>query len=448
MREKVKIIDLNAHIENVKCEIHAESNCTKALISFQNLGFGDITAIKFIATGYNTFGDIVKINNNDKFYIIIQDICIEKNGIADNLKVTLPSDEIRKLELSEYQICYKDNSVSTYTGTKFFEAHLMMYEKNIDEEYKVLQALRTKFNDHISYAPVQLEDGWICSCGRYNASNSTSCSLCQCDKNELIRCIQEDMREALISEYQNAQRLEAQKVAQEAKEKQKAKKKKIIKIAIITVISVIIAIVLGRALTLASRTTYNSEQEMKDELQGTYTYYDPSTGKANRQLVISGDKAIYKWSSWAFSDMDVDIREWDYKNGKIHTFEDIVVLASGDLKDDDGDLFKKGGRLTKNSPYDNFESAYTSLKISNVNLSSNSSYEVCTGTIKNTGSKTYSFVKVKGSFKNSSGEVIDTDWTYAVGSEGLAPNESKTFRLSVPENYEIKKCSVSIIDYD
>ena len=95
-----------------------------------------------------------------------------------------------------------------------------------------------------------------------------------------------------------------------------------------------------------------------------------------------------------------------------------------------------------------YESAYSVLKISGVKVTTNSSYTVCTGTITNNGKKTYEFVKVKGSFKNSSGTVIDTDWTYAVGSEGLAPGESKTFRMSVPKDYDIKSCSVSITDYD
>lgn len=90
----------------------------------------------------------------------------------------------------------------------------------------------------------------------------------------------------------------------------------------------------------------------------------------------------------------------------------------------------------------------TVLCFSNVQVSHNSSYTVCNGTITNKGNKTYSFVEVKGKFQNSSGEVIDTDWTYAVGSEGLEPGESKTFRLSVDKNYDINKCVMEVIDYD
>ena len=68
------------------------------------------------------------------------------------------------------------------------------------------------------------------------------------------------------------------------------------------------------------------------------------------------------------------------------------------------------------------------------------------GTVTNKGIRTYDFVEIKGIFKDSYGNVVDTDWTYAVGSEGLAPGESKTFNMSVPKDYSITDCTISIID--
>lgn len=94
------------------------------------------------------------------------------------------------------------------------------------------------------------------------------------------------------------------------------------------------------------------------------------------------------------------------------------------------------------------ESAESVLNFSGINITHNSSYTVCSGTITNNGSRTYSFVEVKGKFQDSFGNVVDTDWTYAVGSEGLEPNESKTFRISVDKNYDIEKCVMEIIDYN
>lgn len=93
------------------------------------------------------------------------------------------------------------------------------------------------------------------------------------------------------------------------------------------------------------------------------------------------------------------------------------------------------------------ESAEDVLSFSSMNIEHNYSFTVCTAKITNNGRKTYSFVKVKGKFKDSSGNVINTDWTYAVGSEGLAPGETKSFRLSVDKSFSIKSCSLEIMDY-
>lgn len=94
------------------------------------------------------------------------------------------------------------------------------------------------------------------------------------------------------------------------------------------------------------------------------------------------------------------------------------------------------------------ENAVLVLKVSNIKIDHNSIYTTCNGVITNNGYNTYTFVQIKASFKDSSGTVLDTDWTYAVGSEGLAPGESSTFVFSVPKNYKITDCSISLIDYD
>lgn len=94
------------------------------------------------------------------------------------------------------------------------------------------------------------------------------------------------------------------------------------------------------------------------------------------------------------------------------------------------------------------EKAEDVLEFSSNIISNNSSYTVCNSTITNRGNKTYSFVEVKGKFKDSTGSILDTDWTYAVGSEGLAPGESATFRLSVKKNINISKCDFEIMDYN
>lgn len=106
--------------------------------------------------------------------------------------------------------------------------------------------------------------------------------------------------------------------------------------------------------------------------------------------------------------------------------------------------------MPSTSPQYNYkpEVAEDVLSFSDISVTKNSSYTICNATITNNGKKTYTFIEVKGKFKNSSGTILDTDWTYAVGSEGLAPGESASFRLYVDKDTNIVKCDLEILDYD
>lgn len=88
------------------------------------------------------------------------------------------------------------------------------------------------------------------------------------------------------------------------------------------------------------------------------------------------------------------------------------------------------------------------LKISDVKVYSEYSFTFAEGSLTNNSSSTVKYVKLKGSFKSRLGTVIDTDWTYAVGSEGLAPGETCKWKISVAKDYDITDCDVTILDND
>lgn len=88
------------------------------------------------------------------------------------------------------------------------------------------------------------------------------------------------------------------------------------------------------------------------------------------------------------------------------------------------------------------------LKISNVKVYSEHSYTYVEGTLTNNSDTTVKYVKIKGAFKSVPGTVIDTDWTYAVGDEGLAPGETCKWKMMVTKDPAIKFCDVTIFDYD
>ena len=88
------------------------------------------------------------------------------------------------------------------------------------------------------------------------------------------------------------------------------------------------------------------------------------------------------------------------------------------------------------------------LEVTRLYLSSTGNYYYAEGTVKNNSSSTVSYVKVKCAFMDNSGNVIDTNWTYAVGSEGLAPGESKKWEMMVSYDRKIDKCRATILYFN
>lgn len=444
MKTVQKTIDINAHIENLQCEVSADNGNAIAKISFTNLGYGDITAIKLNACGYNSFGDIVPVNGKDKFFLIIQDITIGKNEIATNLKAKLPNPDMKKLDLVECQICYADDTVASYDGDNSFTFEL----EKIDNPEQ-LSALHKLYDENAKFKPKDFEQGWICSCGRFNKHDKNVCSLCNKNKADTIKTCSDENLKKLVEEYKISEEKDKQAREAEQARLEKEKKKRNILIGISVVLAIVFCCFVGHSITMSKRTTYSSVEEMKDALEGTYTAYTGYNGEARKQIVIKDGQYKYVYKSLEDNDIYSDI-DFYPSQGKIHTFEDLIVTKTGDL--DDGDcIFEKGGYMSTKDDYSSSytsESGYSVLKISDLTWDNNSSYNVCTGKVKNTGKKTYYFVTVKGSFKDSSGNVLDTDSTYAVGSEGLSPGESSSFRLSVKRDYDITDCSVSILDFD
>lgn len=106
-----------------------------------------------------------------------------------------------------------------------------------------------------------------------------------------------------------------------------------------------------------------------------------------------------------------------------------------------------------NGSYNDYYSSGTdksiglSLKVDSIKTSGSYTYVYCT--VTNVSSKyvatRYRYVKVKALFKNYSGSIVDTDWTYAVDSTWLEPGESKTFYYMV-KNTNVKSATLSFVD--
>lgn len=216
--EKVTLkFDINAHIADISYTIKCSDNGATATIKFENITSSTISAIKFSAKGYNSFGELITIDGKDSFVLLIQDLSVESNHYSPDCVINLPDNNIRKLELSEYQICFVNGDIMQYQGECLREYAVDAYT---DAEKDKVAALKNKFGIQFKYTPLQTPDGWVCGCGRFNLGDAQQCSCCGTQKLDLFKSIEPETLDNLVTTHEN-------KVA-ESKRKTQANAKRII----------------------------------------------------------------------------------------------------------------------------------------------------------------------------------------------------------------------------
>lgn len=88
------------------------------------------------------------------------------------------------------------------------------------------------------------------------------------------------------------------------------------------------------------------------------------------------------------------------------------------------------------------------LRFEKTELTSKGDYTYFYGTVKNYGSKTYRFVKVRAVYKDINQNVLTTDSGYAVGAEGIRPGESVQFEIMTKVRGDVEYGTIEIYDYD
>ena len=73
-------------------------------------------------------------------------------------------------------------------------------------------------------------------------------------------------------------------------------------------------------------------------------------------------------------------------------------------------------------------------------------YYYCNGTVHNVSGSTYTYIKVKVTYYDKDNNVLTTDWTYAVSSEGIKGGENQQFEIMTKVDGSVDKYKVEIIE--
>ena len=123
---------------------------------------------------------------------------------------------------------------------------------------------------------------------------------------------------------------------------------------------------------------------------------------------------------------------YDDKNGDFQT-ETISPSAYSDSNSNDSS--------------DSTTSQVEPLTLEETSCNRDSGYIYAKGYVKNNSDQTLSFIQIQANFNDASGNIVDTNYTYAVGSEGLAPYSRKSYEIMAPDQSTITDCKYNIVDY-
>jgi hypothetical protein len=74
-------------------------------------------------------------------------------------------------------------------------------------------------------------------------------------------------------------------------------------------------------------------------------------------------------------------------------------------------------------------------------------YMYCTGTVSNVSDTTHYNVKVRVTYYSEDEEMLTSDWSYAVDSEGIRAGENQQFEIMTKVNGDAPKYKVEILEY-
>ena len=238
MKKKDRV-NINERITNIASRVSIENDCVFANIRFRNLNYGKIIAIKFICKGYNSLDELVKVDGEETFTLVCQDLEVDLKELAE-VKVLLPNSSIRRIEVKEDKIGYDDGRVINIGLPQVVE-----YEYDVptqfenQEEFRLVSLIKEDISEAVCL-PQEVAGGYVCVCGRLNDSMTTECCFCgQERKNTLERysgkrlrgVLKERVRREEQERLKKQREYEQKRILEEAKEKARVKRRKVLTIA-------------------------------------------------------------------------------------------------------------------------------------------------------------------------------------------------------------------------
>lgn len=244
-----RTIDINAHIIDLFFTIKSDGDSKKLEISFRNLNYGVITAVRMIIKATDSFGDKVLFDDTYDYEIKRADLKI-KPGNKASLSVELGQYDVKNVELKIVQIAYASGEIYDVEEPEYVDYEIEKFSRNWSNndrfDHDALEIIK-EYNSEAICIPAIHTMGWICSCGYLNLEGSDKCRRCEKDKYiQFNKYTKEELEKELNKrEQRKKEEEEEQERLRKIAEDSKAKKQRAITIGISSAAAVLIAVVIA-----------------------------------------------------------------------------------------------------------------------------------------------------------------------------------------------------------
>lgn len=237
-------VNISSPVHIASWEIKKDTEKLVLFVDFINVSQKAISAVMFSATGFNAFGDIVRVNNAEFFDVIGQDLSIRSNGHG-KFYTTLQDEAIRKVEIKVKKICFADGTIVDDIQDEWINT-------NQSELKPVHIDCAIRENAQSKYYAIIKEHYWQCVCGFVNTQNA--CAICGMQKKNAVKFTQDNIddtyneyiKQIEIEQNEKEKRQSEEKLLQEEQQARAKKNKKILAYSTgIVVVCIVIATVLN-----------------------------------------------------------------------------------------------------------------------------------------------------------------------------------------------------------
>ena len=346
-----KKIDLNAPVEVISYEI-LNNEQSKAFINigFLNLNLGTVSAMKLVFIGHNSFDELVKIDGNDSFTSVLQDLNVKPGTYFENdAPIYLPNEDIRKLDIIVNQVLFADGQIINNQNPQIVQPTLreIVSQNEINLAHTILPEAQ--------YYAKEEETYWLCACGRPNPKDQITCSFCGSEKEIILLNLKEEFLIGQVK-IQEEERIAKAKVREEEElkirqirreeylVKQEKYSKIVKKIARVSVpVCVVVMVVMVSLLVMKviiPTVTYNKAINLMNSgnnaaaitaFQKIRDYKDSET---QIRKIVNRNSSIISYDHGVFTALKTDgtvLTTGDnYNEVNVSGWKDITAVSSGD----------------------------------------------------------------------------------------------------------------------